>query len=735
MNYPELDTSIFVCADCGASDPQWASINRGVLICSECCFVHRNLGRHISQMRSLKKGIWNANQLALIDVLYKNGSNNIWEHTLLDPQSSNKIRKKPTSNDPVIPKKEAYIKAKYVELAFAIRPNIDDLSLDDLNKQLWSCVRTSHVETALRLLALGADPNYADPDKGNTPLHIAAKENQGLQVELLWIYGADVAQQNLAGHTPSAIAKMEGHIALSERLVELEFEVTDRLTMFLCGRKPDHTKNQHFLIPELTGQATDIVKRYRKQLQHTSNILLEKLFQDVYDEVDRRETEAEWQASQPFHLGNYQHVAVFLPPNPNLPATRNQLRQKLAKYGAREFAMLLIDMLKEAKRRCMGLPLEAEKLEPPTQRLAETYLSGMSGENGPSTDPNSSRDYDEVADVLGQRKSNESFSFKRSSGNKSSASDEQDPILGNTVTLDDFLELKERVNETNGKLNSLMQLNTEMLKEFKLVQRTLSNLQEDQSELRRDLRTLQNDFSQTHHSITRRNPSPLTITSSATLPPSQAAPVVGAMIMPSSALLHRSAHSGDSTDAANLHSVRFARRHGSLTSPNGPTPGQTLSRGNSGPERFRNGSAPPMDTGSSSSGLSQSTQVMSSSGIMNKLFDSEVFPDNLILEIELLTGAIKSLLTDLQQEGEKANAVFHADSIHHHIGRILKVIPPSHRVGDVADCMKEINLSMASLSGRCLAKPLDVDTTCHAAYDLAKAAKELLVTVHRHQDI
>lgn len=40
----DLDTSTFVCADCGAADPQWASINRGVLICSECCFVHRNLG-------------------------------------------------------------------------------------------------------------------------------------------------------------------------------------------------------------------------------------------------------------------------------------------------------------------------------------------------------------------------------------------------------------------------------------------------------------------------------------------------------------------------------------------------------------------------------------------------------------------------------------------------------------------------------------------------------------------
>lgn len=34
----------FVCADCGALSPEWALINRGVLICSECCSVHRNLG-------------------------------------------------------------------------------------------------------------------------------------------------------------------------------------------------------------------------------------------------------------------------------------------------------------------------------------------------------------------------------------------------------------------------------------------------------------------------------------------------------------------------------------------------------------------------------------------------------------------------------------------------------------------------------------------------------------------
>ena len=46
-------------------DPGWSSINRGVLICEECCGVHRSLGRHISQVKSLKKGQWSSSQLAV----------------------------------------------------------------------------------------------------------------------------------------------------------------------------------------------------------------------------------------------------------------------------------------------------------------------------------------------------------------------------------------------------------------------------------------------------------------------------------------------------------------------------------------------------------------------------------------------------------------------------------------------------------------------------------------------
>lgn len=105
-------------------------------------------------------------------------------------------------------------------------------------------------------------------------------------------------------------------IELSERLEELEFEVTDRLTMFLCGRTADHRKGVHFLIPEMTSPAAEQCREFRKRLQSLPSLLFEKLIQDVYDEVDRREVGAQWNAVKGVsNLGIYdsKHVAVFLP--------------------------------------------------------------------------------------------------------------------------------------------------------------------------------------------------------------------------------------------------------------------------------------------------------------------------------------------------------------------------------------------------------------------------------------
>ena len=39
-----------LCADCDNVDPDWASLNLGVVICIECSGVHRSLGVHVSKV-------------------------------------------------------------------------------------------------------------------------------------------------------------------------------------------------------------------------------------------------------------------------------------------------------------------------------------------------------------------------------------------------------------------------------------------------------------------------------------------------------------------------------------------------------------------------------------------------------------------------------------------------------------------------------------------------------------
>ncbi|XP_040106839.1 ARF GTPase-activating protein GIT2 isoform X7 [Oryx dammah] len=386
-----------VCADCSGPDPSWASVNRGTFICDDCCSVHRSLGRHISQVRHLKHTPWPPTLLQMVETLYNNGANSIWEHSLLDPTSIMSGRRKANPQDKVHPNKAEFIRAKYQMLAFVHRlPCRDDDSVTtkDLSKQLHSSVRTGNLETCLRLLSLGAQANFFHPEKGNTPLHVASKAGQILQAELLAVYGADPGTQDSSGKTPVDYARQGGHHELAERLVEIQYELTDRLAFYLCGRKPDHKNGQHFIIPQMADSLdlSELAKAAKKKLQSLSNHLFEELAMDVYDEVDRRETDAVWLATQNHStLVTETTVVPFLPVNPEYSSTRNQGRQKLARFNAHEFATLVIDILSDAKRRQQGSPLSSLKDN------VELILKTISNQHSVESQDNDQPDYDSVA--------------------------------------------------------------------------------------------------------------------------------------------------------------------------------------------------------------------------------------------------------------------------------------------------------------------------------------------------
>ncbi|XP_036027480.1 ARF GTPase-activating protein GIT2 isoform X6 [Onychomys torridus] len=470
-----------VCADCSGPDPSWASVNRGTFICDECCSVHRSLGRHISQVRHLKHTPWPPTLLQMVESLCNNGANSIWEHSLLDPASIMSGRRKANPQDKVHPNKAEFIRAKYQMLAFVHRlPCRDDDSVTakDLSKQLHSSVRTGNLETCLRLLSLGAQANFFHPEKGSTPLHVASKAGQILQAELLAVYGADPGTQDASGKTPVDYARQGGHHELAERLVEIQYELTDRLAFYLCGRKPDHKNGQHFIIPQMADRrlsldVSELAKAAKKKLQSLSNHLFEELAMDVYDEVDRRETDAVWLATQNHStLVTETTVVPFLPVNPEYSSTRNQGRQKLARFNAHEFATLVIDILSDAKRRQQGSPLSRSKDN------VELILRTVSSQHSTESQDNDQPDYDSVASD-----EDTDVETRASKANRQKSLDSD--LSDGPVTVQDFMEVRSALVASEAKIQQLMKVNNNLSDELRIMQKKLQTLQSENSSLRK----------------------------------------------------------------------------------------------------------------------------------------------------------------------------------------------------------------------------------------------------------
>uniref|UniRef100_A0A0C9QX87 Smap1_0 protein n=1 Tax=Fopius arisanus TaxID=64838 RepID=A0A0C9QX87_9HYME len=99
------------CVDCDAKGPRWASWNLGIFLCIRCAGIHRNLGVHISKVKSVNLDTWTPEQVVSLQQMGNSRARAVYEANLPDtfrrPQTDCSL--------------ESFIRAKYEHKKYIAR--------------------------------------------------------------------------------------------------------------------------------------------------------------------------------------------------------------------------------------------------------------------------------------------------------------------------------------------------------------------------------------------------------------------------------------------------------------------------------------------------------------------------------------------------------------------------------------------------------------------------------------
>uniref|UniRef100_A0A0K0E244 Arf-GAP domain-containing protein n=1 Tax=Strongyloides stercoralis TaxID=6248 RepID=A0A0K0E244_STRER len=160
------------CADCGEKQPRWASHNLGVFVCINCAGLHRQLGVHISKIKSVNLDKWTPEQVQFMRLMGNAKAKAVYEAEL----PVNFIR--PRSG----PGMEHFLRAKYESRKYQLKGWVPPVAkASDLLESIESGAITKNIKCSSQKSPL---PSQQTPSNTTPQKQVMSPKNEASLIDL-----------------------------------------------------------------------------------------------------------------------------------------------------------------------------------------------------------------------------------------------------------------------------------------------------------------------------------------------------------------------------------------------------------------------------------------------------------------------------------------------------------------------------------------------------------------------